>query len=119
MQPLSECLDLIPRSLRIARSGHISDPWHLCRLLRLSRNAKREEQSAKRDTEEFRVFTVACCLVPHACFHRITLSARKSTDGGTVSPSCWAVLRLTISSNFVGRSTGKSAGFAPFRILST
>jgi len=49
----------------------------------------------------------------------MTWSARPSTDGGTVSPSAFAVLRLITSSNLVGCSTGKSAGFAPFKILST
>ncbi len=36
-----------------------------------------------------------------------------------VRPSALAVLRLMTSSNFVGCSTGRSAGLAPFRILST
>src|SRR6185295_19262229 len=57
--------------------------------------------------------------LPRACFHRITLSARASTLGGIVRPICFAVFRLITSSNFVGCSTGRSAGFAPFRILST
>src|SRR5262245_1669181 len=39
--------------------------------------------------------------------------------GASSSPSALAVLRLMISSNFVGRSTGRSAGLAPLRILST
>jgi hypothetical protein len=51
--------------------------------------------------------------------HRITLSALAKTLGGIVNPICLAVLRLMTSSNFVGCSTGRSAGFAPFRILST
>jgi hypothetical protein len=33
--------------------------------------------------------------------------------------SALAVFMLTINSNFVGSSNGKSEGFAPFRILST
>src|SRR5215813_690592 len=49
----------------------------------------------------------------------ITLSARASTAGGIVRPICFAVFRLITNSNFVGCSTGSSAGFAPFRILST
>jgi hypothetical protein len=48
----------------------------------------------------------------------ITSSARDSSDGGIVRPSALAVLRLMTSSNFVGCSTGRSAGFAPLRILS-
>src|SRR5213594_2771047 len=55
--------------------------------------------------------------VPHAYW--ITSSARRSSDGGIVIPRAWAVLRLMTSSNFMGCSTGKSAGLAPFRILST
>src|SRR5262245_11337671 len=56
-----------------------------------------------------------CCSVAYL----ITLSARKRTDCGIVTPICLAVLRLMMNSNFVGCSTGRSAGFAPFRILST
>ena len=47
-----------------------------------------------------------------------TLSARYSNDCGIVMPICFAVLRLITSSNLVGCSTGRSAGLAPFRILS-
>jgi hypothetical protein len=46
-------------------------------------------------------------------------SARASTDGGIVSPSALAVFRLMTRSNFVGCSTGRSAGLAPLRSLST
>ncbi len=48
-----------------------------------------------------------------------TWSARASNDGGIVRPRALAVLRLTTRSNLVGCSTGKSAGLAPLRILST
>ena len=34
-------------------------------------------------------------------------------------PSCFAVFKFTTNSNFIGCSTGMSAGFLPFRILST
>jgi hypothetical protein len=51
--------------------------------------------------------------------HLITLSARASTLGGIVRPICLAAFKLIANSNFVGCSTGKSAGLAPFRILST
>ena len=43
---------------------------------------------------------------------------RQANDGGIVRPSAYAVLRFITSSNFVGCSTGRSAGFAPLRILS-
>jgi hypothetical protein len=51
--------------------------------------------------------------------HFITLSARASTFGGIVRPICFAAFRLMTNSNFLGCSTGMSAGFVPFRILST
>src|SRR4029453_13184011 len=51
--------------------------------------------------------------------HWMISSARRRTDGGIVRPSALAVFRLMTSSNLVGCSTGKSAGFAPFKILST
>jgi len=51
--------------------------------------------------------------------YSISSSARASREGGTVRPSTLATLTLTTSSNAVGCSTGRSAGFAPFRILST
>jgi hypothetical protein len=48
----------------------------------------------------------------------MTASARKRNVGGIVTPSASAVFRLTTNWN-AARSTGKSAGLAPFRILST
>ena len=51
--------------------------------------------------------------------HSITSSAWASKVLGTVTPRTLAVLRLMNSSNLVGCSTGRSAGFAPLRILST
>ncbi len=51
--------------------------------------------------------------------HLITLFARASTFGGIVSPICLAAFRLMMNSNFFGCSTGRSAGLAPFKILST
>jgi hypothetical protein len=56
-------------------------------------------------------------LPPHV--YLITLSARNNTDCGMLIPNAFAVLRLMSNSNFVGCSTGKSAGFVPFKILST
>ena len=51
--------------------------------------------------------------------YSITSSARASTVGGISRPSALAVLRLITSSNFIGCSTGRSAGFAPVRMRST
>jgi hypothetical protein len=51
--------------------------------------------------------------------HWITSLARNSIDWGTFKPRALAVLRLITSSYSVGCSTGRSAGLAPWRILST
>ena len=51
--------------------------------------------------------------------HSITSSARASIVGGMVRPSAFAVFRLITNSKIVGCSTGRSAGLAPFKILST
>src|SRR5216684_1472014 len=51
--------------------------------------------------------------------YSITSSARVSSVGGTMMPSAFAVFKLITSSNLVGCSTGRSAGFAPLKILST
>src|SRR5205085_2389380 len=47
------------------------------------------------------------------------LIARARTIDGMLKPSNVAVLRLIAISNFVGNSTGRSAGFAPCSILCT
>src|SRR5436309_836985 len=51
--------------------------------------------------------------------YSIISSARASAEGGMVRPRALAVLRLITSLNSVGCSMGRSAGLAPFRILST
>jgi len=51
--------------------------------------------------------------------HRTTSFASSRTDSGIVRPRDLAVLRLITSSYSVGCSTGRSAGLAPLRILST
>src|SRR5262245_4054728 len=51
--------------------------------------------------------------------HSITSSARASRVGGTFKLKALAVFRLTTNSNLVPCCTGRSAGFAPLRILST
>ena len=55
-------------------------------------------------------------LVEHALLDHLI---RPSSDGGTVRPRAFAVLRLITNSNFVGCSKGRSAGLAPLNILST
>jgi hypothetical protein len=51
--------------------------------------------------------------------YSITTSASASRVGGNSMPSALAVLRLTVSSNLAGCSTGRLAASAPFNILST
>src|SRR5712664_1492834 len=66
-------------------------------------------------------FPIHAAAKRHARLHgySITSSARASNVGGTVRPSAFAVLRLTTISNLVANSTGRSAGLAPLRILTT
>src|SRR5262245_14888242 len=62
------------------------------------------------------------CAVVHTTFpsdYSMIWSARASSEGGIVRPRDLAVLRLMASSNLVGCCTGRSAGLAPLRILST
>src|SRR4051794_24861326 len=49
--------------------------------------------------------------------HSITPSARASSVGEISRPSAFAVVRFMMRSNLVGCSTGKSAAFAPRKIL--
>jgi hypothetical protein len=51
--------------------------------------------------------------------HSITSSALSWIDGGTVSPSAFAVLRLTTIKYLIGIWTGSSDGLAPRRMLCT
>lgn len=51
--------------------------------------------------------------------YSITSSARPRRESGTVMPSAFAVFKLITNSILVGCSTGRSAGLAPFKILST
>ena len=51
--------------------------------------------------------------------YSITSSARASIDGSKARPRALAVLKFTTKSNLAGCSTGRLAGFAPRKILST
>jgi hypothetical protein len=55
----------------------------------------------------------------HAKAYWITSSACKRSVAGMVRPSAWAVLRLMTSLKVIGRSTGRSPGGVPLRILAT
>jgi len=58
--------------------------------------------------------TLACCLL-----HLMTRFASARKSGESVRPICFAAFRLITNSNFVACCTGKSAGLAPLRPLST
>src|SRR5262249_35208016 len=88
-----------------ARHQH-ADASHRPGLLR----ARRERPCRRRAAEERDEFAPS---------HSITSSARAISVGGMARPIALAVIRLTISSNLVGCSTGISEGFVPRRILST
>src|SRR5262249_41404458 len=75
------------------------------RRLRACRHRPRRNRAAKQRDEL-------------AALHSITSSARTINVIGTWSPIALAALRLRISSNFVGCSTGRLEGLAPRRILS-
>ena len=51
--------------------------------------------------------------------HSITRSTRNRTDGGIATPKALTLFRLITNSNLTGCCTGKSAGLAPLKILST
>src|SRR5215470_6293936 len=86
-------------------NAHTNSPASLTLLA--DRSARPDEQAATEKRDE---------LAPP---HSMTSSARTISEGGIVSPSAFAVLRLMIITNFVPCSIGKSAGFSPFKILST
>src|SRR5262245_56589859 len=70
-------------------------------------------------TEPLNCTQKLAALVEHGLFDDL-VRPRSSIDWGIVRPSALAVLRLLMTrSNFVGRSTGRSPGLVPFRILST
>src|SRR5262249_35660675 len=83
-----------------------SDGRQLPRLLRARRARPRDGRAAESQDEL-------------AAFHSITSSAGRRKDSWIVRPIAFAVLRLIAKSNFVGCSTGKSAGFVPCKILCT
>src|SRR5215467_13562839 len=97
-------MTLFARSSR-ASPQHVSGDGHR-RLLRARRERPRGHRAAEERDEG-------------ATLHSITSSATKRKSRVIVSPSSLAVFRLMTNSNLVGCSTGKSAGLAPLRILST
>ena len=106
LQPLQERSDAGQRFRIVGGEVHEhADPSHRARLLRPRRERPRRRAAEQRDE-----------LAPS---HSITSSARASSVGGTVRRSMRAVSALMTSSNFDVCTTGKSDGFAPFKMRPT
>src|SRR5262249_34362750 len=90
---------------RIGRAHEHADLSYALRLLRARRERPRCCAAEQRDER--------------AALHSITSSAATSRPDGTVKPSAFAVLRLTVVSNLVGACTGRSAGLEPRRMRAT
>ena len=109
LEPLPECRKLGLRFRIVLSSVHQhADASQLVRLLRFGDERRKGEAADCEPAEK------------GAPVHQWMISsARTSSDCGMARPSVLAVLRLMTSSNFVGCSTGRSAGVAPVRILCT
>src|SRR5262249_20757532 len=102
MQSLTEGLWKLGTTGQVARQ--IAYPSDLGRLLRLD-GERRGEDAPTHDADE------------RSPVHQWMISsARTSSDCGIVTPSAFAVLRLTTNSSLVGCTIGRSAGLSPFRI---
>src|SRR5262245_30346766 len=103
LQALQECPETDLSHCIVSGAGHQhADAPHPHALLRPRRERPRRRAAEQRDE----------LALPHS----ITSSAIASSDGGTVRPSIRAVSALMTSSNLVACTTGKSAGFSPFRM---
>src|SRR5215470_12292512 len=104
LEALAECAQSVCTGVR---RSLFEEPDHRHRrLLRAARERPTSSRAAEKRDEV-------------AALHSITSSARSNIDVGILMPIALAVWRFTASSNVVGCSTGKSAGLAPRRILST
>src|SRR5262249_13524685 len=93
------------------RVGHQdANPPHLTGLLRPRSERQRRRRAATQCDELAQLYR---------CNNWITSSERATIVGGTSKPKSLAVFRLTTNSNLVPCCTGRSAVFAPLRILST
>src|SRR5262249_42205468 len=104
----------------------VSYPGDFRWLLRLGHRAKRKEHSAKSQDRDFFLHAFLSASILTYCStlglcpsHLMTWFARARNSGESVSPICFAAFKLITNSNLVACCTGKSAGLAPFRILST
>ena len=64
-------------------------------------------------------FVIRAQVIRSLWLYSITSSARSRTDSGILNPNAAAVFILTTSSSRLACSTGRSAGFVPFRMRST
>src|SRR5262249_44780212 len=97
----------IARHRRLGAGMENADAMKLISLLLRARRERPRSSRAAEQRDE---------LAP---LHSITSSATSSRSRGISRLSDRAVLRLMTSSYLVGCSTGRSAGFAPFKILPT
>src|SRR5262249_57414 len=119
---------LLPERLQVDRATRscaiIQEPYagDFPGLLRIGGGASKEHGTKRKDSD-FSLHVFPCSLhstlLTRPSLHLITVSARAIPLGGIVRPIWLAVFRLIMNSNLVGCSTGKSAGLAPLRILST
>src|SRR5262245_51674417 len=103
LQALAERGHQVPS---VGKRRTAEEPDHRHCLLRARREGPGRRRTAEQSDE---------LAAPHS----ITSSARASSIGGTSMPSALAVLTLRASSNFVGCSTGRSAGLSPLIIRPT
>jgi hypothetical protein len=113
MSGLTDCYDLLSCSspLEETSTSGLSTAWSPSPLPDITTVATGQFSPAGL-TPAGPTTSVAAQLPPP---HSITSSARASSEGGTVRPSAFAVLRLMASSYFVGACTGRSLGFSPFK----
>src|SRR5260370_32661716 len=109
LQALEEAARAHGKELLVVRAAKAEPPPH-------ATLASRRPATALPGPDSHRLIPPAW---PAAFLHSITSSASASNLSGTVNPSAFAVLRLMISSYFVGACTGRSDGLVPRKILLT
>jgi hypothetical protein len=123
------------RSAGLRHSKWKGDDWFRCalpisvrRVMDLRRGPPLRTSVGPAGPDEIVAVQMLVSLVPitavskcskQALPYSTTSSARAITEGGTVSPSVFAVLRLMTSRSLFACSTGRSLGLAPRSILST
>src|SRR5262249_56023025 len=107
-EPIAKHAQTVAKRIRPFRAEHTNHRHG--RLLRACRERPKTRRHGRRAAEQ---------RYELAALHSITSSARASSIGGASRPSAFAVLTLRASSNFVGCSTGRSAGFSPLRMRPT